>query len=214
MKEKTDNVLICPLNWGLGHAARCIPIIRELILMHKKVVVAGHGKSLTLLKLEFPGLDFVELSGVEINYGTSGFSLAAMLLQFPKMIRSVYKEHRQLKQIINEKNIHLVISDNRFGCWSDSVKSIFITHQLFIKLPSRWRMLTRLVNAVNHYFINKYDECWVPDENSDPNLSGELSHGNSQLSNVKFIGTLSRFNLLEKEKNNSQYEVLVILSGP
>ena len=36
-------VLIAPLNWGIGHATRCIPIIKRLLEAGKEVIVAADG---------------------------------------------------------------------------------------------------------------------------------------------------------------------------
>ena len=33
-------ILIAPLNWGLGHASRCIPIIKSLLANESEVIVA------------------------------------------------------------------------------------------------------------------------------------------------------------------------------
>ena len=56
MKPKTTNkkILIAPLNWGLGHATRCIPIINALIEEGLEPILAGDGDSLKLLQKEFP----------------------------------------------------------------------------------------------------------------------------------------------------------------
>ncbi len=36
-------MLVAPLDWGLGHATRCIPIINELIQQGAQVIVAASG---------------------------------------------------------------------------------------------------------------------------------------------------------------------------
>ena len=53
------NVLVCPLNWGLGHATRDISIIRELLRQGHDVTIATSGNALELLKREFPDGNFV-----------------------------------------------------------------------------------------------------------------------------------------------------------
>ncbi|MEL6987299.1 MAG: glycosyltransferase, partial [Bacteroidota bacterium] len=32
-------ILIAPLNWGLGHATRCIPIIKYLLSLDYKIIL-------------------------------------------------------------------------------------------------------------------------------------------------------------------------------
>ncbi len=202
-------ILICPLNWGLGHATRCIPIINELIKQGHYITIAADEGPLKLLQKEFPGLTFIVFPNYSIRYPSDSNMAVSILMQSPRIVYSIYKEHKELKKIIAAHKMDVVISDNRFGLWNKGVKSIFITHQLFIKTP----FAHRFTNAINHWFIKQYDECWVPDTEGEINLSGELSHGQKQFSNVKFIGSLSRFN---KQENGfeKKWDVLVILSGP
>jgi UDP-N-acetylglucosamine transferase subunit ALG13 len=108
-----------------------------------------------------------------------------------------------------------VISDNRFGLWSKQAKTIFITHQLFIKAPIGERLLSR----INRYYIKKFTECWIPDIAGTANLSGDLSHPYPFPPNAFYVGTLSRFRSLPKAANSTfslkrAYDVLVIISGP
>ena len=44
------NILIAPLNWGLGHATRCIPIIKALEQNGITPIIASDGVALALLK--------------------------------------------------------------------------------------------------------------------------------------------------------------------
>ena len=63
------NIIIAPLNWGLGHATRCIPIINALVKSDFVPVIASDGSSLEFLKREFKDLDFIELPSYNISYG-------------------------------------------------------------------------------------------------------------------------------------------------
>jgi uncharacterized protein (TIGR00661 family) len=64
---------------------------------------------------------------------------------------------------------------------------------------------------MHQHIIRKFDECWVPDFEDVPNLTGKLGHLKSPMSNVKYIGPLSR---LQKKEVPTQYDLMVILSGP
>ena len=48
------SILVAPLNWGLGHATRCIPIIKALQQNNYIPIIASDGIALALLKKEFP----------------------------------------------------------------------------------------------------------------------------------------------------------------
>ena len=43
------SVLVTVLDWGLGHATRCIPVIRALLSERHEVFIGGSGSSLALL---------------------------------------------------------------------------------------------------------------------------------------------------------------------
>ncbi len=204
-------ILICPLNWGLGHATRCIPIIRLLIKKNAEIIIATDGRPLELLKQEFPDLEFIQLKGVDITYPDENSMIWKMIFSIPKIINGIYKEHESLKKIIEEKKIDIVISDNRFGMWNKKIKSIFITHQLMIKIP----FAEKLLHHMNIYFIKKYDECWIPDMEDATNLSGDLAHKYSLPTNAFFIGSLSRFNKTSISIPSAiTYDIMVIVSGP
>lgn len=210
MLKNNKKIVVCPLDWGLGHAARCIPIIEELLLLGHEVIIAADKAPLTLLENTFPQLKFVQLPSYTIRYSANGSMTFKLLMQLPCILKSIKKEHQLLQAIIEEHQIELVISDNRYGCWSEKVPSIFITHQLFIQAPfgKKW------LNKINHHFIQKFNECWVPDTENEANLSGNLSH--TRKLNVLptfFIGALSRFS--SKELSSEQkYDAFVIISGP
>jgi UDP:flavonoid glycosyltransferase YjiC (YdhE family) len=72
-------ILIAPLDWGLGHATRCIPIANALIERNYDVIFACDGRPLKLLKNEFPSHDFIKLPGYDIRYPKSGNMTMSML---------------------------------------------------------------------------------------------------------------------------------------
>lgn len=204
-------VLVAPLDWGLGHTTRSIPVINGLIKHGCEVIIAAEGAGRILLEKEFPGLRFLQLRGYRMTYSQRGFWMPVKLfLQFPKIILRIYQEHLWLKKAIKEHSIDGVISDNRMGLYHSSVPCVYITHQLKIKTGgwfTEW-----LAQKIHYRFINKFKECWVPDAAGENNLAGELSHPvHLPKAPVKYLGPLSRF---EKRMAEIKYDLLVILSGP
>lgn len=213
MRQK-KRILVCPLDWGLGHATRCIPIIRMLLKKNAEVLIAGSGRSFLLLKQEFPNLEFIDLPGYEIRYSKNAMAVQ-MFLSIPKILKGIKKEHMLVEEIIQQRKIDIVISDNRFGLWSSQVKTIFITHQLLIKSPLGEYVLHR----INLHYIKKYNHCWIPDLEGEDNLSGDLTHAYSLPENAVFIGLLSRFynnspSISSQLPLRKTYDILVIISGP
>jgi uncharacterized protein (TIGR00661 family) len=216
MPSKSLHVLVCPLDWGLGHASRCIPVIKELIAAGHKVTICGYGRSLILLQQEFPLVNSVEIQGFSPSYPDSGRMSIHLLKLLPKFIFSILNENRNLKRLISLHHFDIVISDNRYGIWNKNIKSIFITHQVMIKTPVWLKFAEYPLYLVSRLLINRFDECWIPDYNNAPGLSGDLSHKYPLPGNAKFIGPLSRFekseNLDKKETRKIRYTA--IISGP
>jgi len=206
--SNAKRILICPLDWGLGHATRCIPIIRLLLKQNAEVIIAADKGPLEVLKKEFPNISFITLKGYEINYPEKGSMTLKMLLSIPKILSGIKTEHEALKKIVEQYHIDIVISDNRYGCWNHTTKNIFITHQLMIKSFFGENLLHKLVLK----YIKNYHECWIPDTANENNLSGDLSHKYPIPKNAFFVGPLSRFTKTETKKIN--YDVMAIISGP
>ena len=208
------SVLICPLNWGLGHATRCVPIIKALINQGHKVIIAADKAPLAFLQKAFPDLEFIEFPGFDPKYSRHNTQVFKLLCSFPGALKDFRRDHKTVESIVKNHNIDIVISDNRFGCWSNKVHSIFITHQLHIQVPKMWRWTTPIINLFNNSYIKKYDEVWVPDDENTPALGGILSHPAIKKFNISYIGTLSRFNTDNQEDTEKTNKYFVILSGP
>ncbi|MGZ3854107.1 MAG: glycosyltransferase [Flavisolibacter sp.] len=205
------NILIAPLDWGLGHATRCIPIINALVRKKCNVFIAGEGKTKALLQAEFPHFSFVDLKGYNIRYSGSKWALPFTIArQIPTILSTIQYENERLKVIVKEHNIHGIISDNRYGFYHTAIPSVFLTHQLRIK-TGLGPLADDLLQKLNYRYISHFSQCWIPDNPGKVNLAGELSHPKKQPSvPLKYVGVLSRFcNTAEHEKH-----LLVILSGP
>lgn len=204
-------VLITPLDWGLGHATRCIPVINELASQRCEVLVGSSGGALTLLRNEFPGLKFFELAPYAPIYAASSSLAWKLAEQSFKFIRTINREHKQVETIVRNENIDIVISDNRYGCWSHNAESIFITHQVNILLPKEVKWLEGIINYFNRYLIKNFNTCWIPDRKGDENFTGKLSKAAGLT--TQFVGTLSRFKGSESNQKK-EVDIAVILSGP
>ncbi|GHT17094.1 glycosyl transferase [Bacteroidia bacterium] len=207
-------VLICPLDWGLGHATRCVPIINNFIRQGDKVVIAASNLPMAFLKNEFPQLQFEYLPSYNVTYSKGKSQTGAMLRNIPKILSGIYAEHRWLKNFLQKNKIDTVVSDNRFGLWSKQAHCIYMTHQLMIKMPENLHFMEKLLWRIHRFFINRYNECWIPDvENSTVNFAGDLAHKFPLPQNAKFIGVLSRFSHLAGIQPNTSFSVVCIVSG-
>jgi UDP:flavonoid glycosyltransferase YjiC (YdhE family) len=205
----TAPVLIAPLCWGLGHATRCIPLIRHYLSEGKTVVLASDSEALALLCAEFPELPSVELPAYRITY-TSHNMAWNMFLQLPKILKTIVAEHC-------------------YGCFQPKIHSIFLSHQINIKIQShteKYNWAEKIIGAFHRLYISSFfDETWIPDlENEAESLSGALSHGKLPQPH-RYIGIQTRFalkktktdtdNSLQTEKKPYlRTQIVAVLSGP
>ena len=219
-------ILIAPLNWGLGHATRCIPLVRQYLSSGAEVVLAGDGESLMLLQRHFPQLRVINLPSLELRYTTNAQQRGFYLRAIPALLRFTIADHYYLRQQLAIEHFDLIISDNRFGLFTRQTRCVYITHQLYVRLPRRLRIFQPLARAIHACVFKRYHEVWVPDyANMEESLAGELCHGGRFDMHVNYIGPLSRFASSEgtpKElrrnsegtmAENSEYSVVAVLSG-
>jgi hypothetical protein len=219
-------VLVAPLDWGLGHATRCIPIIKELVNQGCTVIIAASGPQKILLQEEFPTLRFVEIPGYRVKYGKNrALTILQLIVSLPKILIRIKQENRWLRRFSRLEQPDLVLSDNRYGLYRRGIVCVFITHQLFIRTPfgaaTDW-----LLQRINYSAIRHFSCCWVPDIPGPDSLAGELSHPRNMPSiPTRYIGWLSRFGAAGAAELSADvtdavvtgvmdYDLLVLLSGP
>jgi uncharacterized protein (TIGR00661 family) len=200
------------MDWGLGHATRCIPVIMQFLAHGCRVTIAASGRPFDFLQQEFPELEIVHFTGFSPDYPSNGRMALKMAGLIPAFLYHLIKEKRTLNRLIRTLNIQIVVSDNRYGLWNRNIKSVLIIHQIHIKAPPILRFLEPILHFINRILINRFDECWIPDCPGNDNLGGELSHSRRLPSRAYYIGPLSRFPSLPE--NLPGKGLLVILSGP
>lgn len=206
--NSSKRVLVAPLNLGLGHATRCIPIIHELIRHGLQPYLASDGVALSLLKKEFPDLPAFELPSYKISYAEKGKNFKIKIIwDSPKVLKAMAKEKKTVKRLVKEHHLEGIISDNRLGAYYKRVPCVFITHQLNVLSGNT----TWMSSKAHQKIIKKYEACWVPDVEGKPNLTGKLGHLKKSKLNIAYLGPLSRF---EKKELPITNDLMVLLSGP
>ena len=213
-------ILVAPLNWGLGHASRCVPLVQRLLNEGHEVVLAGDGDSLTLLRKHFPKLRYTYLAPLNLRYSKGSRQLWAMLKALPKILWWAINDHALLQAILREEPFDQVISDNRFGLYNKDVECVYITHQLHIMLPRGWRWAEKIASRLHARIYARFNKVWVPDyEETHQSLAGELSHPKSKIKNLKskieYIGPMSRFAVHRTQYtvHPTSFDVVAVLSG-
>ena len=207
---KNTRILLAPLDWGLGHATRCVPIIRYLQELGCEVVLAADGAVATLLQNEFPDIRIVQLKGYNIRYGKGSSLFLNMLQQLPSVFNSIRFEQHWLQSLLQQEQFDLIISDNRPGFYSTTVPSVYITHQLLIR-SGKGKWLNRLLQRLHAGYMKKFTAVWVPDTAAAVHLAGELSHPEKPLVTPVYLGLLSRMQVVDVK---DRIDLLILLSGP
>jgi predicted glycosyltransferase len=208
--QKNRRILLAPLDWGLGHATRCIPIVRSLQENGHEVVLAADGAAAALLSSEFPGIEIKALKGYGIRYSKNASLFGSMLQQLPGILKSIRYEQQWLNELLQKEKFHLIISDNRPGFYSKEVPSVYITHQLLIN-SGKGKWLNRLLQKLHSGYMKNFRGVWVPDLAGRENLAGELAHPSTPLVQPVYLGLLSRMNAITTEV---KYDLMIMLSGP
>ena len=206
-------ILIAPLNWGLGHASRCLPLIVRHLRAGDEVVLAGDGESLMMLTKRFPGLRAYPLAPLQLRYSSGKSQIGAVINMLPKLLIWAKADQQALQLILLRESFDLIISDNRPGLYSDRCTTAYITHQIRILMPRGLRWLEPIAQRLHARLIRRFTECWIPDSETENNLSGALSHTPPLPENARFIGPLSRFEYEAAEDAQEHYDAVAILSG-
>ncbi|SFV30808.1 glycosyltransferase [Thermoflavifilum thermophilum] len=214
----SKRILVAPLDWGLGHATRCIPIVRELLVQGCEVWLAAEGKHARLLQLEFPDLPILTLKGYRIRYthhNHGKWFAWNIVRQIPRIFSTIRYEHEWLQKMQRHYRFDAIISDNRFGLFHPDIPCVFMTHQLQILVPGWMEKLpgpSAWLRQLNYRYIRRFAACWIPDWPGSINLAGKLSHPANLPDHVSYIGPLSRFAALPDMRK--KHDVVALISGP
>ena len=201
------------MGWGLGHATRSIPIINYLS-QNNEIILASNGLSKILLKNEFPHLKCLSFPDYAIRYPKKKkYLLLSIIFQIPSILRKLFEEYKLTQIFINKFNIDIVVSDCRYGSFSRKIPSYFITHQLRFQLPLFLKILEPIGQCFNIFMFQFYKNVIIPDIETVPNLTGDLSHKGiiSKSSKVKYLGVFCN---VSKLFINEDIDFLISISGP
>ncbi|KYP14656.1 glycosyltransferase [Flavihumibacter sp. CACIAM 22H1] len=216
------------MEWGLGHASRCLPLLNYLLNnCGADMFVAANGPQAALIAEAFPGIRIIHPPGYQIKYHKNrAGTIARLAFSLPQLAQQIKAENQWLRAFAERQPVDAIISDNRYGFWHPEISSYLITHQLQVK-TAFGKSVDSLVRKQLYQYINKFTACWVPDfEAMENSLAGELSHP-SQLPGipVQYIGPLTRMQPVPAAKEadtlfnfpaatTPQIQLLAILSGP
>lgn len=189
-------VLVAPLDWGLGHATRCVPVVREFLRAGAEVELAVVKANANFFREVFPELRQRLAPSYNIVYPKHGYNMALWLLKNSVHLNSVMRyEHHFAEEMVERHGYDVLFSDNRFAFYSKNALSIYMTHQRRIAFPRALAAFERIGVMWHANIMRKFDEVWVPDLEIYPGYAGSLSHSGATPGEkpMRYVGTLSRF---------------------
>jgi UDP:flavonoid glycosyltransferase YjiC (YdhE family) len=208
------HIFISPLSWGLGHAARVTPIIRELLGHGHEVTIATSGGALEMLKKEFSDCRFIFFRDYPSPYSSTRFFLAKFALSIPNLSKALADEKKIADRLLSNDRFDMVISDSRLGVYSEKIPSFLISHQLRFSLPYYIKPIETLSLYINEYFHKRFERIIVPDSNPDTVcLSGKLCRSTRRTTNMKayYTGILCPSHKMNIPED---LDFLISISGP
>ncbi len=212
--NKPKKILIAPLDWGLGHTTRCIPIIGCIISLGHIPVFAGNDFHCSFIKETFGGIETIHIEGYNIRYSAwNRVGQAGIFAQLPRLLKVIQYEHQWLVEVCKKHSIDGIISDNRYGLYHDTIPSVIITHQLNVQ-TGLGRVPNQIIQKIHYRLLNRFLATWVVDSIDYPGLGGELSHSGRLPLKTQYIGLLSRFRPEKQIPNQSNGPIVILISGP
>lgn len=213
-------ILVAPLDWGLGHATRCVPVIREFMAQGAEVEIAVVKANAAFFREVFPGLRQRLAPGYNVVYPKYGANMGLWLLKNTAHLNAVMRyEHRYAEEMVDRHGYDILFSDNRFAFYSKKAYNVYMTHQRRIAFPPALSAFEGVGIRWHEARMRHFDEVWVPDVAEFPGYAGVLSHLQSRSEpNVKFVGPLSRFSVDMAKASASpsgmaQYSSVAVVSG-
>ena len=215
MQPAAKKILLSPLDWGLGHTTRCLPLARQLQTLGAQLYFAGTETQIAFFRKSAPEATFLPLEGYNVRYAQSrqGF-MPKLLRQIPGIFQSIRREHEWLLETAEKHHFDGILSDNRYGLWHPKIPSVLLTHQPGLK-TGFGRAADAFFARFHQRLMRRFRDIWLVDFPEFPGLSGDLAHPSVLPQNSRYIGLLSQFEKPEISGNFPASNGLVILlSGP
>lgn len=209
---KNQRILICPLNWGIGHTTRMVAYAKQLEKSGNTIQVAGANDVLDIFEEEMPHVERIFLKDIHVHYSKTNKTVRKLVFHSPLFLVSLFLQHRALNRLLSTLDVDVLISDNRPSLWSTKVKSYYVTHQPNLKMSDGWHWAEGIATWIHQWFIRRYDACLIPDVKGVEALSGDFSNIKDARIKVHYIGWLSRFDNQNLDVEKENY-TLLILSG-
>jgi UDP-N-acetylglucosamine:LPS N-acetylglucosamine transferase len=198
-----ERILFGCLDWGSGHVARSIALLKQLSEQENELFVCCTEKQHAVFESYGIPATFLLIGGFQFRFKGDGNFTSEMRRNAFHFSRWIRKEQNQTEKFVKEYRISLVLSDHCYGFRSHKVKSIFITHQVALPPKAAW-----IAQRIHRKWMNRFSGIWIMDEEAR-RLAGKLSESTTKST---YIGWYSRFQ--EQELSVIPNKIVGIVSGP
>ena len=219
MPKSSLRILVTAMDWGLGHATRCVPLIESLLRQGARVHLGSSGSAAQFWRKRFAQLPLHELPGYAVRYSAGPQQWPILLRQLPRLRRVIADEHRRTETLMQQHQLDAVISDHRYGCWSQDRPSVWLAHQLALRLPPGFAWAESALAHFHYQFLRPFSQHWVPDTPPPHGLAGRLVSEYPYAQDLTFLGPLSRLkrspaSALPTSLTSTSPPYVALLSGP
>jgi hypothetical protein len=216
--SSTINILLCPLDWGLGHTTRMWALsmkLRKVENVRFFWAVNGKPKQWLLAQQKAFTNDDILMDIPFIPVKHDG-TFWGFVKQMPAFILRIYRLRKAIAKLVKAHQIHGIISDHQFGAWHKNIPCILVAHQLRLPVFQKISWLSNIIDRFHSGYINRYKEVWIPDVEGEENLSGKLSDTSLLCIPYRFIGHLSHLAETESlyDETEKSFDLLGVVSGP
>jgi len=198
-----ERILFSCLDWGSGHVARSIPLLKQLSGQGNELFISCTSAQQAVFSVYEIAAEYRVTEGFQFRFKGDGNFTSEMRRNAWRFSRWVKKEHIQVKRLVKENRISVVLSDHCYGFRSNMVRSVFITHQVLLPPKAGW-----IAQWVHRKWMNRFSETWIMDD-KQKRLAGTLSN---PVPKSAYIGFYSRFQ--GQEISSVQGKIVGIVSGP
>jgi len=189
--------------------------VAHLLQTGHRPIVAGNEAQMAIIDQYFNGrIDTIYIDGYNVTYsGLNKVAQAGLLLQTPRLLKSIGQENIRLKEIVKDLRPDGIISDNRYGMYHTQVPSVIMTHQLRIR-SGLGNTVDNVLQRMHYKYLNRFGATWVVDTEASPGLAGTLSHPTGMPDKYNYIGLLSRFANVANAAPKEDGPIVMLISGP
>lgn len=198
-----ERILFACLDWGSGHVARSIALLKQLQDQGNDLVVSCTAQQQAVFQTYGIQAEYRVSEGFRFRFRGDGNFTSEMRRNAFRFLRWIQTEAMLAKQLAEQHRISLVLSDHCYGFRVKGIPSVFITHQVSLPPKAGW-----VAQWIHRNWMKRFDRIWIMDE-AQKRLAGTLS---KPVPKSTYIGFYSRFRGMDLSVVPGK--IVGVVSGP